>query len=230
MAVIVREKRPVGREEILMKIYKSKNNLVTLSEKKEAEKLDSFLEEKMKEITQKMKKNELIQLKGKKGVVQLWYEVGKCLSFVRDTNIVREEDRDFVWQAIYDHAGELHPGRSRMDRPKTNYFRYCELLAKFDWDFVRSTDWTSWVEFFDSKRIREDSRIINWLLSMSKERSTEWLEFTSGPKQDWVRLLTKAIRHRFSNRATKEIPDEELFSELEEIFYETYQKFQKNQP
>jgi hypothetical protein len=217
MAVIVREKRQMGDKEILIKIYKSRH-FVTLSEKEQAEKLDRFLEEKMKEITKEMREQGLVKMKGKKGVLQLWYEVGKRLLFVMDTAIVHEQDRNFVWQAIYDHSGDLSPGESRKNRPKTNYFYYCYLIAQFDWDFVKSSDWTSWVEFFDSKRIREDRRIIEWLLNRSREKSPTWIEFTSGARQDWVRKLTKPIRHHFKERATTELTPEELYSELDEIF------------
>lgn len=220
MAVIVREKRTIGGREIVVKIYKSKH-LVTHADKEQAEKLDFFLEEKMKEISREMKEKGLLKLKGKKGVLKLWYEIGKRLSFVMDRNIVPEDDREFIWQALYDHAGDLHPGKSRMDRPKTNYFRYCSLIAQFEWDFVKLSDWTSWVEFLDSKRIREDRRIIEWLLNRSKEKpSQKWIEFTKGAKQDWIRRLTKPIRHRFKRRATTELLDEELFSELDDIFDE----------
>lgn len=220
MAVIVREKRIMGGREVVVKIYKSKH-LVTRADKEQAEKLDRFLQEEMKEIAREMKKSGLLGLKGKKGVLKLWYEIGKRLFFIKDKTIVPEDDREFIWQALYDHAGDLHPGKSRMNRPKTNYFRYCFLIAQFDWDFVKMGDWTSWVEFFDSKRIREDRRIIEWLLSRSKEKpSPEWIEFTRGAKQDWIRKLTKPIRNCFKNRATTELTREELFSELDDIFNE----------
>jgi len=222
MAVIVREKRILSGREVVVKIYKSKH-LVTRADKEQAEQLDRFLEEKMKEISREMKESGLLKLKGKKGVLKLWYEIGKRLSFISDKNIVPEDDREFIWQALYDHAGDLHPGKSRMNRPKTNYFRYCILIAQFDWDLVKTSDWTSWVEFLDSKRIREDRRIIEWLLRRSKEKpSKEWVEFTKGSRQDWIRKLTKPIRHRFRRRATTELTDEELFSELDDIFNEIY--------
>lgn len=221
MAVIVREQRNIGGKEVEVKIYKSKH-FVTQAEKKQAEKLDHFIEARMKEIVGEMKKEGLIELKGKKGVVKLWYEVGKRLSFVMDRAVVPEDDREFIWQALSDHSGELNPGKSRVDRSESNYFRYCYNLAQLEWDFVRlGGDWTSWVEFFDSKRIREDRRMIDWLISRSREKPSEkWIAFTKGSRQDWIRRLTKPIRHRFQNRATTELNDEELFCELDEIFNE----------
>ena len=228
MAVIIRESRMMGGREVVVKIYKSKH-LVTRADKEQAENLDRFLEKKMREILGEMKNRGLLRLKGRKGVLKLWYELGKHLSFVSDKNIVLEDDREFIWEALYDHAGDLHPGKSRMNRPKTNYFRYCYLAAQFDWDFVKTSYWTSWVEFLDSKRIREDGRIIDWLLSRSKEKpSQEWIEFTKGSRQDWIRKLTKPIRHRFKKRATKELTQEELFSELDEIFAEVSSSYGKN--
>jgi hypothetical protein len=221
MTVIVREQRKIGGKELVVKIYKSKH-FVTQAEKNQAEKLDHFIEARMKEIVRELKEKGLVELKGKKGVVKLWYEVGKCLSFVMDKAVVPEDDREFIWQALYDHSGELNPGKSRVDRPESNYFRYCYNLAQLEWDLVRlGGDWTSWVEFFDSKRIREDRRIIDWLISRSREKPSEkWLKFMKGARQDWIRRLTKPIRHRFQNRATTELNDEELFRELDEIFTE----------
>jgi hypothetical protein len=220
MAVIVRDNRLIGGKEVAIKIYKSKH-LVTQAEKAQAERLDKFLEDKMTKIAEEMKENGLLKLKGKSGVIKLWYEVGKRLSFVMDKTIVSEDDREFIWQALYDHAKELHPGKSRVERPESNYFHYCYLVAQFEWEFVSLGDWTSWVEFFDSKRIREDRRIIEWLTLRSREKSSgKWTQFTKGSRQDWIRKLTKPIRHRFQKRATTELSDEELFSELDEIFNE----------
>jgi hypothetical protein len=220
MAVIIRETRIIGGKEVIIKVYKSKR-FVTQREKEQAERLDQLIETKMRETVKEMEDRGLMKLKGRRGVIELWYNVGKHLHFVSDGTIVSDDDRDFIWQALYDHAGELHPGKSRIDRPESNYFRYCFLVSQFDWGFVKLSDWTSWVEFFDSKRIREDRRIIDWLMSRSKEKpSKSWVEFTKGSRQDWIRKLTKPIRHRFRNRATVELTKEELFSELDEIFSE----------
>ena len=110
MAVIIREARIIDGKPEKVKVFKTKR-LLTGELREQAEKLDEFLSKKMREIEEEMKSTGFLKLKGKKGeVLKLWYEVGKRLDFVMDTSVVSAEDREFVWRAIYDHAGELAPG------------------------------------------------------------------------------------------------------------------------
>ena len=218
MAVIVREERRLGGVQVEQaRVFRS---VAPLTEESiaQAEEIDRTIVTKMGEIEHKMKENGLLGLKGQKGVIRLWYEVGKELEFVDRFNIKPEEDRKFIWQAIYDHAGGLlpGPGRSRRNRLFNNYFRYCHDLALFDRDFVLETgDWTSWVELFDSERIRRDSRIVEWLRAKIGSHSREWREFTKGTRQMWFRKLVREIRGLFAKRDTLELNDEELHHELE---------------
>jgi hypothetical protein len=191
--------------------------LVTEEEKKKAEEFDRSLSEKMKEIQREMQESRLLELKGKKGkVLKLWYEVGKRLEFVMDTSVVVAEDREFVWRAIYDHAGALAPGplTKRVIRdPETSHFSYCYKLSRFPWEFVEMAgDWTSWSEFFDRKETKSDPRIIEWLGKKARESNV------SG-RQNWLRSLTKRIHAEFKNRDTKEVlSSAELYKELDKIF------------
>jgi len=219
MAVIVREKKLIEGKEYSVKVYRAgPGKLITDEEKKKAEKFDLFLSKKMKEIEQEMKDSGLIGLKGKKGKVnRLWYEVGKRLQFVMDCSMVAAEDREFVWRAIYDHAGELAPGpiSKRVKRdPETSHFSYCYKLSKFPLEFVEITgDWTSWSEFFDRKETKNDSRIIEWLGRKAKERNV------SG-RQNWLRPLTKEIHRCFMNKDTKVFSTDEIYKRLDVLFSE----------
>lgn len=225
MAIIVRENRTLAGVLVQrVKVYKSIRP-VTAESQMQADELDRLLEVKMKFIEQKMKETGLLGLKGKPGVIKLWYEVGRHLDFVNGLRITPEEDRKYVWRALYDHGGELVPGsgQSRRERYENSHFKYCALVARFPWEFVQAAgDWTSWVEFLDSEKIREDERIIEWLRQRSTEKpSREWLEFTQGMRQRWFRKLTKLIRHRFKNSVTAGIlSDKELFEELDQVFSE----------
>lgn len=217
MAVIIREEREIDGRPETVKVFKTKR-LLTGELREQAEKLDGFLSKKMKEIEKEMNKMRLLKLKGKKGeVLKLWYEVGKRLGFVMDTSIVPAEDREYVWRAIYDHAGKLAPGplteRARRD-PETSHFSYCYKLSRFPLEFVEAAgDWTSWSEFFDRKETKNDPRIIEWLGKKAKENNV------SG-RQNWLRPLTKAIHKEFEKRDTTIFSIEELFERLEKIFSE----------
>ena len=218
MAVIIRETRTIDGKPEKVKVFKTKR-LLTGELREQAEKLDKFLSERLKEIEQEMKENGLLALKGKRGEVhRLWYEVGRRLEFVMDTSVVAAEDREFVWRAIYDHVQALHrgpiPERVKRD-PETSHFLYCYKLAQFPWEFVESVgDWTSWSEFFDRKETKNDSRIIEWLGKKAKESNV------SG-RQNWLRPLTKAIHEEYDKYDTRirfESKDD-LFHDLDRIFF-----------
>ena len=135
MAVIIREEKTIEGKKYTVNVYRTApGKLVTDDEKKKAERLDAILAERMKKIEQEMKDTGLLILKGKRGKVhKLWHEVGKRLDFVMDTSIVAAEDREFVWRALYDHAGRLAPGplseRAKRD-PETSHFSYCYKLSR----------------------------------------------------------------------------------------------------
>lgn len=214
MSVIIRETRTIDGKPEKVKVFKTKR-LLTGELREQAEKLDNFLSNRMKQIEEKMRNTGLIKLKGKRGEVhKLWYEVGKRLEFVIDTSIVAAEDREFVWRALYDHAGVLAPGpvTKRAERdPETSHFSYCYMLSTFPWDFVGAGgDWTSWSEFFDRKETKNDRRIIGWLSRKAKESNIK-------SKQNWLRPLTKAIHKEFEKKDTTVFSNEELFQILDRV-------------
>lgn len=219
MAVIISEKKTIEGKEYTVQVYKAKpGKLITDEEKRRAEELDQFLSKKMNEIEKEMKDNGLLALKGKRGKVhKLWHEVGKQLEFVMDTSRVAAEDREYVWRAIYDHAGKLSPGliTKRAERePFTSHFSYCYRLSRFPLEFIEMAgDWTSWSEFFDRKETTNDSRIIKWLGKKSKESNVS-------AKQNWLRPLTKAIHRELGNKDTTVFSDEGLFERLDKVFVE----------
>jgi len=214
MAVIVREIRIIDGKPEKVKVFKTKR-LLTGELREQAEKFDEFLSRKMREIEGEMKTTGLLKLKGKKGeVIKLWYEMGKRLEFVMDTSIVPAEDREFVWRALYDHAGSLAPGHitKRAERdPETSHFSYCYMLSKFPWEFVETAgDWTSWSEFFDRKETKSDRRIIEWLGRKAEESSSK-------SRQNWLRPLTKAIHKEFEKKDTTVFTNGELSEILEKV-------------
>jgi len=217
MAVIIKEERIIDGKSEIVKVFKTKR-LLTGELREQAEKIDTLLSKRMKEIEEKMGKTGLLKLRGKKrNVLKLWYEVGKRLDFVMDTSLILAEDREYVWRAIYDHAIKVAPGplteRAKRD-PETSHFSYCYKLSRFPWEFVEMVgDWTSWSEFFDRKETKNDTRIIEWLGKKAQESNI------SG-RQNWLRPLTKSIHKKFENKDTTIFSSEELYEKLDKIFLE----------
>jgi len=215
MAVIIRETRTIDGKPEKVKVFKTKR-LLTGELREQAEKLDKFLSRRLKEIEKEMKGSGLLNLKRKRGdVLSLWYELGKRLEFVMDTSIVAAEDREFVWRALYDHAGLLAPGpiTKRAERdPETSHFSYCYMLSRFPWEFVEMAgDWTSWSEFFDRSETKNDRRIIEWLGQKARGGKVK-------SRQNWLRPLTKAIHKEFEKKDTSVFSKEELFEILDRVF------------
>lgn len=214
MPVIIRESKIInGKDYDNIKVYKTNKNL-TKKLREKADKLDEFLSNKMNQIEIEITKKGLLEKKGKSGVIELWHEVGKQLSFIDEPELLEPEDFEFIWRAMYDHAPKLVPDPvnygQRANRPKNNLFYYCYLLGKFDKEFVLNAgNWTVWSEFLDSPAIIKDERIITWLGQAHKKVNQGQI--------DWLRALTPGIRKEFKNKDTKFIPDPELYSTLDNI-------------
>lgn len=217
LPVVVREKIEIDGKSVVAKVYKT-DRLLTKDLREQADELDQLLGRKMRDIERDIAAKQLLSLKGKSGVVRLWHEVGNHLSFVMDPVVVAQEDRKYVWRALYDHADKLSPGPPNVranERPMNNHFYYCYLLAQFDLDFVLSAGhWTAWVEFFDSIAIKNDERIIKWFAKKQKEANQRG--------QDWLRPLTKAVRHAFRNLDTGVFSGAELEDMLDKVYAAVY--------
>lgn len=215
MAVIVRDTVEIrGKKYDNVKVYKSTSPVVTPEAERKADALDVLLSQKMSEIQSEMRKLGLLKMRGKPGVLRLWWEVGKRLEFVDHVDVEPEADRHFAWSALYDHAGELRPSEpgQRASEIVRNHFRQCYQLSKLDWETVQSArTWSAWKDFFENKRVNADSRIVDWLVEKSKR----------GPKasiKNWLRKLTRAVNSHFLTRDTAVLTDEELAEELDEIY------------
>lgn len=140
------------------------------------------------------------------------------------------EDRKFIWRAIYDHAGELiptppHSGSSdtknRRAEGTRNHFRYCYLIAsKFpDFNFVEKVgDWSSWIDLLDSPTIQNDERILEWIAT--KQQSS-----TEDSRVDWLRKLINGIRGEFpAVTDTSVLSEKELLGRLEKMYRKVFRR------
>ena len=228
MPVIIRDEITIGGKKLRAKVFMSENQRpLTRDAKDQAEKLDDYIESKMREIEVEIDTLGLLDLKNRPGVLRLWYEVGKRLSFVETTSLVSAQDRKFIWRALYDHAGRLSPGANTPVRAsgRTNHFRQCYLLAKKfpDLEYVESVgDWRTWSHFFDSPTIENDDRIVEWIAS--KQVSAQ--DLSGADYERWLERIGVAIRNEFpavgAAADTTVLSQPELWKRLEELYRKTF--------
>lgn len=224
MPVIIRESQSNDRPDVLEVTYKTARGVLTGDGEALAKRNDDLLERRLSAIEAEMVETGLLDLKGRPGVLRLWWEVGRRLTFIDEMNVGDERDRVWLWRAIYDHAGLLNPTRNgRLSvrarrRPGNSYFRYMALLGRLDWSVAEAVgDWTSWVELCDSECF-DDGRFIQWLADRAKALESPLERLVAAPNhQDLFRKLAKAIRHRFNKTDTSVFSRGELYAELDAL-------------
>ena len=224
MPVLIRESQSAERPDVLEVAYKTAGGVLTGEGERIAKRNDDLLERRLRAIESEMARNGVLHLKGRPGVLRLWWEVGRRLTFIDEMNVGDERDRVWLWRAIYDHAGRLNPTRNgRLSvrarrRPRNSYFRYMALLGRLDWSVAEAVgDWTSWVELCDSECF-DDGRFIQWLADRARASASPLKRLVEASHhQDLFRRLAKAIRHRFNKTDTSVFSREELCAELDAL-------------
>ena len=212
MAVIIREEKILdGKKFDSVKVYKSDKFPITSNDELIAERLDQYLSEFFLSLNEEVKKNGLIKLKGKNGVLELWYYVGKRLSFIDDSNIVYPGDKKYIWNALWYFANDIAPGDAKFRAGTSrDHFSYCYRIAKYDKHYaLNAGTWSDWQDFFDSP-ILSNINILNWF----EQRSTSIKKL--GVK-NWLRDVIKLIRNEFQNIDLDFLKKEEIFSKLDSI-------------
>ena len=189
---------------------------LTRTDKEIADEIDEFLGHAVPRIEEKLSREGLLALRGKDGVIRLWYETGLELrrlwgEVTRRFGLPDTELKLFL-RAVHDHAKALKAD-SRSDRLSNSYFYYCYLLAEFPRSLLESAgNWTAWVEFLDSPRVRDDRRILEWFVTKSPVAPP-----TGYTKLKWFRAIMRSIRDRFREIDTTMLSESELFEKLDEV-------------
>jgi len=196
------------------KVYKT-NSFMSYEDKQVADNLDDFLETEVSEIEDRLQQRGLLSFKNRPGAIRLWYNFGKELRLLwnRAKNAFGLTDTQlpvFI-KAVYDHSNKIRPGSGRSKRFRNAYFYYCYIIAGYSWKKVEAAgNWRAWVEFLDSKRIREDPRIAEWFALQSANESTQI-------RPERFRKITHAIRNEFKEIDTTVLERDELFQKLDSI-------------
>ena len=218
MAVIVRRSATFGGRRYQSVEHYCSVRPVTKDAKEQAERLDGFLREKMREIETKLRAAGLLERKGKTDVLPLWYALGAILAeFVDDPAVVPPEDRledRYIWEAIWHHAANLAPGdQNKSAGTDRDHFRMCYRLArKGPLERIAAIGtWRDWVELLESPFLRDD-RIEDWIGRKMKDN----------PKH-FLRKLTPRLRAEFRDVETEGFySDQELEEVLETCWRDVF--------
>jgi len=192
---------------------------MSYEDKEKADNLDRFLAHAIPRIEKRISQKGLLKLKGKSGAIKLWYTVGVELralwKTVRKRFDLPDTSLPIFIKAVYDHSDKIRPGSGRSNRFRNAYLYYCYLVAGFPWEMVETSgNWTAWVEFLDSRRIREDPRIIEWFADRKAARPPEKKQYS---KLQWFRKITRKIRNELKEIDTTVLKKDELFRKLDRI-------------
>jgi hypothetical protein len=77
-----------------------------------------------------------------------------------------------------------------------------------------SGSWAEWSDFFDSKRIRNDPRIINWFV---ERKVIEIKEEKNLTRHHWFKIITPEIRNELRQIDTTVLTKDELYQQLDMV-------------
>ena len=207
-----------GKDESGNLIIRSMGFPLTDDQINQAKKLDHYLSIRIPEIERELKE-EARKAKRKKlkhGDVLTWHTLGAKLRIICDEySISAARERQWLWHSLQNlHATDFI---KKKERGKTrNHFEYCYELSRFPIEFASLIKWSEWVYFFDSRMVREDRRVTDWLYKKAQaDRSLGRQHF-----RRFVQKLNKRIGHL----DTSVLSDAELFAICDSVWTEVDQE------
>jgi hypothetical protein len=203
------------------KIYKTLGYMA-YQDKERADKLDDFLRKEVSRMEERLATDGLLDLKGRPGAVKLWFNAGlelrKLWSKVRRDFQLPDTFITIFLKAVYDNSIRLKPASSRAERLGNSLFYYCYLISGLPWEMVEASgNWGEWSDFLDSKRIRDDPRIVNWFIDRKVMDCWKERKLT---RHKWFKRITKAIRNDLKQIDTTVLEKDELYEKLDKILLE----------
>jgi hypothetical protein len=200
------------------RVYKT-IGYMAYEDKERADNLDDFLRREVDQIEQRLTAEGLVCLKGRPGAVKLWFRVGvelrKLWDQVRKDFQLPDTFITLFMKAVYDNSNRIKPASGRAERLRNSHFYYCYLIAGFPWKMVKASgNWGEWNDFLDSKRIRDDPRILNWFVDRKVMGYRKEQKLT---RHKWFKKITRAIRNELRHINTRVLKKDELFQKLDKI-------------
>jgi len=185
---------------------------------KQAKALDKYLERRILEIEKELVAEGLLTEttrgnKQDKGGVLLWHALGTKLSAIcQHEGIIGRRERRWLWEAVENIYSTQRIKRVTRGHTRV-HFEYCYRLSGFPIEFAKQVNWSEWVYFFDSRTVREELRIDDWLRTLVAQCQ----KINRKIFRRFVQHLNKRVR----NLDTSELSQEELFLIYDAIWNET---------
>jgi len=129
-----------------------------------------------------------------------------------EEGIVGRRERRWLWEAIENIYATKRIKRAGRGRTR-QHFEYCYRLSIVPIEFADQVNWSEWVYFYDSRTVRDELRIDDWLLTLVKEGQ----KITRKIFRKFVQNLNKRVK----NLDTSELNTKELFQIYDQTWNET---------
>ena len=180
----------------------------------QAKKFDKYLSVRIPEIERELKAEARRAGRKKQGQgdVLTWHLLGsKLRDICVEYSINTARERHWLWESLQNlHASDFI---KKKERGKTrNHFEYCCELARFPIYFASRIKWSEWAYFFDSRTVREDRRVTDWLYKKAEGDN-------SLGRQQFRRSVQK-LNKKIEKLDTSVLTEEELFAICDSVWRE----------
>jgi hypothetical protein len=193
---------------------------LTTELEKQAKALDKYLKKRIPEIEKELVAEGLLtevvegnDLKQDKGSVLLWHALGtKLRAICQSEGITGRRERRWLWEAVENIYSTQRIRRATRGHTRI-HFEYCYRLAGFKLEFAKQVNWSEWVYFFDSRTVREELRIDDWLRTLVAQ----------GQKinRQIFRRFVQHLNRRVRELDTSELGQQELFLIYDAVWNDT---------
>jgi hypothetical protein len=183
---------------------------LTAELEKQAKAFDKYLGKRIPEIEKELAAEGLLpetaganDHKQNRGVVLLWHALGiKLRAICQYEGITGRHERRWLWEAVENIYSTQRIRRVARGHTRI-HFEYCYRLSGFPLEFAKQVNWSEWVYFFDSRTVREELRIDDWLRTLVAQGQ----KINRKVFRRFVQHLNKRVR----DLDTSELSQDELF-------------------
>jgi len=168
----------------------------------QADKLDQYIEIRIRELIQKFTNDGLMPSEKGKGSLRAYWELGRALRDISDGgNFPHKAELPLLWRNVKLYIPEalLYQDRG----PYREHLWYCYRLGGYSESLVSKMKWGEWVTVFDSNGINQEPRFDVWF-QQKLSRLASLLD------REWIRLFAPCVNEMLGNIDSCDLTDAEL--------------------